>query len=191
MEWNTKQKTTLKRAGRSVAKYQPQLDEKLVKKFQHLTYSYKEYGKQRVAPQEPFATICHGDYLRNNVAYRYGTDNNSGTPLEIMMFDYQTVRLSSPMIDLSIFLALSLFEDVRYQHFDSLFDDYCNALTDSYKQHSSEPLPQYLKYVYESIREYLIILSLSIILSLYIAARICLRSTSDFYHMLWLQPAFS
>lgn len=188
MEWNTKQKTTLKRAGRSVAKYQPQLDEKLVKKFQHLTYSYKEYGKQRVAPQEPFATICHGDYLRNNVAYRYGTDNNSGTPLEIMMFDYQTVRLSSPMIDLSIFLALSLFEDVRYQHFDSLFDDYCNALTDSYKQHSSEPLPQYLKYVHESIREYLII---PLSLSLSIAARICLRSTSDFYHMLWLQPAFS
>lgn len=154
-EWNIKQKTTLQRAGLSVAKYQPQLDKELVKKFQHLTYSYKEYGKQRVEPREPFATICHGDYLRNNVAYRYNTDN-SGTPLAIMMFDYQTVRLSSPMIDLSVFLALSLFEDVRYQHFDSLFDEYCNALTDSYKQHSSEPLPQYLKYVDECL-EYLLL----------------------------------
>lgn len=144
MEWNIKQKTTLQRAGRSVAKYQPQVDMELVKGFQRLTYSYKEYGKQLVAPQEPFATICHGDFLRNNVAYRYDTDN-SGTPLEIMMFDYQTVRLSSPMIDLSVFLALSVFEDVRYQHFDSLFDDYCNALIESYKKQSSQPLPQYLK----------------------------------------------
>ncbi|KAH8410940.1 hypothetical protein KR222_000329 [Zaprionus bogoriensis] len=154
--WNIKQKTTLQRAGRAVAKYQPQLDKDLVRKFLHLTYSYKEFGVQRVAPREPFATLCHGDYLRNNVAYKYDTDN-TGKPLAIMMFDYQTVRLSSPMIDLSVFLALSVFEDVRYQHFDILFDDYCNALIESYKKYSSEPLPKFLNRQ-DLLREYIKIL---------------------------------
>ncbi|XP_060654603.1 uncharacterized protein LOC132790168 [Drosophila nasuta] len=142
-EWEIKQRVTVKRAAKAIKIYHPQVDKEFIKKFQQLTYSYIGYGRQLVAPREPLAILCHGDFLRNNVAYKYDTDSN-GKPLEIMMFDYQTMRLCSPMIDLALFLALSLFADVRYKHFNSLFDDYCNALFNSYKKYSSHPLPDYL-----------------------------------------------
>ncbi|XP_032590061.1 uncharacterized protein LOC116804965 [Drosophila grimshawi] len=141
--WDLTLKTGLKRALKATNKYHPDVDMDFVKKFQQLVFSYVGYGRQRVAPKEPFSTICHGDYLRNNVAYKYDTDS-SGNPLDIMMFDYQTVRLSSPMIDLSVFLACSVFADVRYKHFDSIFDDYCNALFESYTKQSNQPLPEFL-----------------------------------------------
>ncbi|TDG43016.1 hypothetical protein AWZ03_010538 [Drosophila navojoa] len=142
-EWGLKHKISLRRAEGVVAKYQPQMDKEFIRKFQQLVYSYIGYGRQRVAPREPLSTLCHGDYLRNNVAYKYDADS-SGTPLDIMMFDYQTMRVSSPMIDLSVFLALSLLAEVRYANFDTLFDDYCNALAESYREHSKQQLPEFL-----------------------------------------------
>ncbi|KAM8712675.1 hypothetical protein ACLKA7_013068 [Drosophila subpalustris] len=142
-DWELTQKIAVLRAAKAVNTYQPQVDKDFVRKFQQLTYSYLGYGRQRVAPREPLSTLCHGDYLRNNVAYKYDTEG-SEIPLDIMMFDYQTMRLSSPMVDLSIFLSLSLLADVRFKNFDSLFDDYCNALFESYGEHSNQALPDFL-----------------------------------------------
>lgn len=32
------------------------------------------YQKKMVQPVEPLAVFCHGDYLRNNIAYKYADD---------------------------------------------------------------------------------------------------------------------
>jgi len=143
-DWDLSIKVSLKRIGLATNTYHPEVDKDFIKKFQHLTYNYQLYGRQRVAPREPLATLCHGDYLRNNVAYKYDKDN-SENPLDIMMFDYQTMRYSSPMIDLSVFLALSVLAEVRYRHFDSLFDAYCDELFKSFTEYSQQPLPEFLK----------------------------------------------
>ncbi|XP_034106135.1 uncharacterized protein LOC117569175 [Drosophila albomicans] len=142
-DWALSGKVALKRLALATNKYYPEVDNDFIRKLQKLTNSYIGYGRQRVAPREPLATFCHGDFLRNNVAFKYDTDS-SGTPLETMMFDYQTLRLSSPMIDLSVFLAVSVLADVRHKHFDSLFDDYSNAVIQSFTDHSEQPLPDYL-----------------------------------------------
>ncbi|KAH8396993.1 hypothetical protein KR215_007251 [Drosophila sulfurigaster] len=142
-DWALSGKVALKRLALATNKYYPEVDNDFIRKLQKLTNSYIGYGRQRVAPREPLATFCHGDFLRNNVAFKYDTDS-SGTPLETMMFDYQTLRLSSPMIDLSVFLAVSVLADVRHKHFDSLFDDYSNAVIQSFTEHSEQPLPDYL-----------------------------------------------
>lgn len=141
-------KTSVKRAGIAVNKYYPQVDQDFIKKFQESAVNGIVYGRQRLAPREPLSTLCHGDFLRNNVAYKYDTDS-SGKPLEMMMFDFQTMRLSSPMMDLCIFLANSIFADVRHKNFNSIFDDYCNALFESYTTHSNQQLPEFLRYLKE------------------------------------------
>ncbi|XP_017839211.1 uncharacterized protein LOC108597264 [Drosophila busckii] len=134
------QEITQQRLLKVTSRYQPQVDKDFLDQYQSLTHSFMNYGKQLVAPQEPLATICHGDYLRNNIAYKYDKD----TPVDVMMFDYQTMRLCSPMIDLTLFLSLSTLTDVRCRHFEKLFDDYCAALFSSYIENTQLPLPDFL-----------------------------------------------
>lgn len=45
-------------------------------------------------------------------------------PIKAMMFDFQTLRYSSPMIDLAVFLANSTGTDVRSTHFSFIFKTY-------------------------------------------------------------------
>ncbi|XP_034120059.1 uncharacterized protein LOC117578585 [Drosophila guanche] len=151
-------KASVQRALLAVATYQPQVDEDFVKKFVFLISDSVKYGRQRVAPREPLATLCHGDYVRNNVAYKY---DDKEEPQEIMMFDYQTLRVSSPMIDLSVFLAISIYADVRYTHFDSIFDDYCTALYDSYRKHTKDEVPEFMNRT-ELLKEYIRFLPYSV-----------------------------
>ncbi|XP_034120058.1 uncharacterized protein LOC117578584 [Drosophila guanche] len=158
-----KQKTSVRRAAQAVVTYQPQVDEDFVKNFGLLTADYTKFGRQRLAPREPLATLCHGDYVRNNVAYKY---DDKEEPLAIMMFDYQTLRVSSPMIDLSVFLALSVFADVRFTHFDSIFDDYCSALYDSYRKHTKDEVPQFMNRT-ELLKEYIRFLPFSTSITAY------------------------
>ncbi|XP_002138318.2 uncharacterized protein JhI-26 [Drosophila pseudoobscura] len=158
-----KLKTSVKRAVQAVATYQPQVGEDFVQNFGLLISDYTKFGRQRVAPREPLATLCHGDYVRNNVAYKY---DGKEEPQEIMMFDYQTLRVSSPMIDLSVFLAISVYADVRYTYFDSIFDDYCSALYDSYRKHAKDEVPEFLNRT-ELLKEYIRFLPYSVSITAY------------------------
>lgn len=45
-----------------------------------------------------------------------------------MMFDFQTLRYASPMIDYAAFLANSTGYGVREQHFDTIFQLYHREL---------------------------------------------------------------
>ncbi|KAH8309043.1 hypothetical protein KR059_005375 [Drosophila kikkawai] len=157
-DWKLTGETGIKRAAKAVATYQPQIDEEFVKKFSVLIADSTQYGRQRVAPREPLATLCHGDYVRNNVAYKY---NDGEEPEEIMMFDYQTLRVSSPMIDLSVFLAISVYADVRYANFDAIFDEYCSALDGSYKNHTNQEVPESMSRA-ELLKEYVRFLPYSV-----------------------------
>ncbi|KAH8366330.1 hypothetical protein KR200_011756 [Drosophila serrata] len=158
-EWNLTIQTGVKRAAKAVATYQPQIKEEFVRKLCFLMWDYVLYGKQRVAPREPLATLCHGDYVRNNVAYQY---NGEEEPQEIMMFDYQTLRVSSPMIDLAVFLAISLYADVRYKHFDAIFERYCFSLHGSYTKHTKgSTIPDFMSHA-ELLKEYVRFLPYSV-----------------------------
>ncbi|XP_017044819.1 uncharacterized protein LOC108090581 [Drosophila ficusphila] len=148
--WDLTMKTSHKRLAKSVATYQPQVGEEFVNQLCHLVGNYLNYGRQRVAPREPLATLCHGDYVRNNVAYRY---NDKEEPQEIMMFDYQTLRVSSPMIDLAVFLNVSVLADVRYPNFDAIFDEYCSSLYDSYRKNAKAEVPEAMSRA-ELLKEY-------------------------------------
>lgn len=49
-----------------------------------------------------------------------------------MMFDFQTLRYASPMVDFATFIANSTGVDVRSQHFNLMFDTYYDSLISNF-----------------------------------------------------------
>ncbi|XP_073814074.1 uncharacterized protein [Musca autumnalis] len=134
-----------KRCLKATKQYQNHVSEEFLQKFDNLLSEPMEYGRKLVKPQEPFITLCHGDYLRNNVAYKYQPDDHL-QPTDMMMFDLQTLRVASPMIDLTTFLGLSNFAKVRHQHFKEIFETYCQQLGESFEEYAKIPVPDYLSF---------------------------------------------
>ncbi|KAK7866697.1 hypothetical protein R5R35_003238 [Gryllus longicercus] len=80
-----------------------------------------------VQPQEPLAVLCHGDFLRNNVLFRY----ENGEPVEMKFIDFQTIRYASPTIDISLLLCMNTTHELRVAHWDELLQVYHNSLTNT------------------------------------------------------------
>lgn len=147
-EWALTLKYGLERSIKSARKYQKTVPHSFLDMYGDLFTNSQQYCRQLVRPKEPYVTLCHGDYLRNNVAYKYAADDEDCQhPLDIMMFDLQTMRVSSPMLDLVVFLCLSTLTEVRYQHFEEIFRTYCNQLKESYEKLTQLPVPDYLRLV--------------------------------------------
>lgn len=126
------------------------------------------YQKKMVVPKEPLAIVAHGDYLRNNLAFKYNKDkvglyltnlsqfvknkfvcSQPDVPNAAMMFDFQTLRYTSPMVDLTTFMANSTGIDVRGKHFQLIFDTYYNSLVMKFCENAKmakECLPEFLRY---------------------------------------------
>lgn len=88
-----------------------------------------QFLRAKYAPKEPLAIICHGDFLRNNIAFKY---DNDGLATDAMLFDFQTVRYASPMLDLCLFMAISTGYEIRQKYFDEIFRTYYDAVIAEY-----------------------------------------------------------
>uniref|UniRef100_A0A2M4AF53 Putative juvenile hormone-inducible protein n=1 Tax=Anopheles triannulatus TaxID=58253 RepID=A0A2M4AF53_9DIPT len=129
--WLTIMSVAPKRAIKAVreSRFGPLVPDEYLAKLGRLFEDPWEHAKRKVLPREPMAIICHGDYLRNNMAFRYDDAQDHPTkPTQVMMFDFQTLRYASPMIDYAAFLANSTGYGVREQHFEAIFEQYHRAL---------------------------------------------------------------
>lgn len=147
-EWMLRLKHGIKRATKSVRdsnEFCHLIPEEFLQQIETVTTNVYMYQKKCIQPIEPIAIICHGDYLRNNIAYRY---NDNGKAMDAMMFDFQTLRYASPMVDVNTFMALSTGRNERDQHFWDIFQTYYDTLIQSYLTSTNLKvfdIPEYLK----------------------------------------------
>lgn len=76
------------------------------------------------AVNEPMGVICHGDFCRNNVMFKY----ENGKPVDVKFFDLATVRYGSPMLDFCFFFFLNCSEHSRKVHKEEYLRVYYDAL---------------------------------------------------------------
>lgn len=89
-------------------------------------------------PREPHSVVCHGDFNRNNLLFRYvgggggcGEDGNTGSPADALPLDFGTPRYGSPALDLSFFLYMNAEQTTRHDHWDRMLDEYCSTVAAS------------------------------------------------------------
>ncbi|XP_016659178.1 uncharacterized protein LOC100166909 isoform X2 [Acyrthosiphon pisum] len=84
--------------------------------------------RRALVPREPFSVLCHGDFNRNNVAFRY---DEAGLPVDVLLFDFGTPRYGSPALDLSFFFYMNTTQNLRESRWDDLLNVYCLTLAES------------------------------------------------------------
>lgn len=71
-------------------------------------------------------TITYGDAWQNNSMFRY---NNDGKPVEICFLDWQTVRASSPIIDIVYYIFCCTTKELRDVYYDELLHIYHESVS--------------------------------------------------------------
>lgn len=76
--------------------------------------------KQKMPPQEPFATMTHGDVWVNNTMIKF----QNGLPVSNKLVDFQVCDYKSPASDVFFFLFTSVQLSVLQDNFDDLIEFY-------------------------------------------------------------------
>lgn len=96
------------------------------------TFTNRLEGKTfKCIPEEPWATIIHGDFWVNNILFH---KNEEGRSDNVKFVDFQLYWYSSPLKDLPYFLCGSLSEDTMFNHFDDLLNVYYDSFIKTLKR---------------------------------------------------------
>lgn len=128
LSWQIWNELALRRATNAVrtSNFAKQIvPDSFLKQLEKITHEVTKYQRRRIQPVEPYAIICHGDYLQNNIAFQY---DNDGRAIKAMMFNFQTICYTSPMVDLRTFLANSIGHEMRTKYFWHIFAAYHDSL---------------------------------------------------------------
>lgn len=103
--------------------------DKPIKKIEKLSGKlYKIMYSSILDKDTKFNVMCHGDLWINNLMFKYDScDRVCG----VKLIDLQTVRYTSPVMDILHFIYSSTLAELRKYHLDSLLCDYMNSLMNS------------------------------------------------------------
>ncbi|KAF5292778.1 hypothetical protein FQA39_LY13823 [Lamprigera yunnana] len=85
---------------------------------------------------DPYLVIVHGDLWVTNVMFKY---NKSFEPTRVCLLDWQTTKISSPVIDISQLLFVCLSKKERDLYCDHLINDYYNSFSKFLMQFGGQP----------------------------------------------------
>lgn len=121
--------------------YDPRFCDKLEDKLRN---TYDDLIMKYVKPEEPLATLCHGDFTINNTLFK-----NENGEIKCMFIDFALTRYGSPVLDLSTFLCLHCARQVD----KSMLDKVLKAYHDSLSRCLEESGVDSEKYSFEALRE--------------------------------------
>lgn len=75
-----------------------------------------------------FNIIIHGDYNRNNVMFKYESEEGFADPVGLKMYDFQWIRYGSPALDLSFFMYMNIEPSILESSWDRFLKFYHESL---------------------------------------------------------------
>lgn len=108
-----------------------------VEKIREMIKSSVKYVKNVFTGEkdDPISILCHGDYLRNNVMFRY----ENQLPVDMKIVDLAACRQTSPAVDLALVLYINSDQNTRDEYFDQLVDEYYTALKKTFPRNKAIP----------------------------------------------------
>lgn len=106
--------------------------------------AYENVVVKAIVPEEPLATLCHGDFTINNMLFK----KDSGK-LKAMLIDFALIRYGSPILDLSTFLCLHCAKRIDKTMLDIVLKEYHETLQQCLKENGVDGE----KYSYEALYE--------------------------------------
>lgn len=89
-----------------------------------------------VKEDDEYAVVNHGDFEMRNLLFKY---ENSITPTELCMLDWQLARIGSPALDILFFIFVTSEKDLREQYHAQLIREYYRSLSEFLRQLGSDP----------------------------------------------------
>lgn len=121
--------------------YDPRFCDKLEDKLRN---TYDDLVMKYVKPEEPLATLCHGDFTMNNTLFK-----NENGEIKCMFIDFALTRYGSPVLDLSTFLCLHCARQLDKSMLDKVLKAYHDSLTRCLEESGVDSE----KYSFEALRE--------------------------------------
>ncbi|KOC69619.1 hypothetical protein WH47_05562 [Habropoda laboriosa] len=89
----------------------------------YLGNTYENVMLKAIQPDEPLATLCHGDWTLNNTLYK-----RENGELKAMFIDFALMRFGSPVLDLSTFLCLHCAKELDKDMLGNVLKVYHDSL---------------------------------------------------------------
>lgn len=110
-----------------------------------LRSTYDDLIMKYVQPEEPLATLCHGDFTVNNTLFK----KEKNGEIKCMFIDFALTRYGSPVLDLSTFLCLHCAKQIDKSMLEKVLREYHDSLTRCLEENGVDCE----KYPYEVLRE--------------------------------------
>ncbi|KZC13941.1 hypothetical protein WN55_06292 [Dufourea novaeangliae] len=111
----------------------------------YLGDSYENIVLPICKPEEPLATLCHGDFTLNNTFFK-----RTNGEVKAMFIDFAMIRYGPPVIDLSTYLCLHCAEELDKDMLDGVLKVYNDTLVGRLAENGVEELE---RFSYETMRE--------------------------------------
>ncbi|CAG9564331.1 unnamed protein product [Danaus chrysippus] len=111
-----------------------------VRKLMYCKGNFEKFKKPLSTP-----VIVHGDYRLSNLLFK-----GTGSDLETVVVDYQTVYIGCPVADLYYIIFLGSDEHFRSLYYDKLINHYYTSLEEALKRLAVDPVEVYPRENFES-----------------------------------------